>query len=193
MITRNSILMILIIRNFVLGGQIQGKVNILFEDNNKDAVVYIAEIPGKIFIAPSQHELINQKDFQFIPKVLPVLKGTIVDFMNSDSALHNVFSPDAPQGKFNLGTWPTGLVRADTFDTEGIATILCNVHPEMEAYVLVLNTPFFTKSDSLGFYNLANVPEGTYTITVWYFSEKSQHQKVVVPAEGKIIVNFTFK
>ena len=174
-------------------GDIHGRVDVRFEDNNAGAVVYIAKIAGVTFAPSDKHARINQKDFTFIPKVLPVLRGTVVDFLNSDNVLHNVFSPDAPDGKFNLGTWPKGFVRADTFRTAGVATILCNVHPEMEAYVLALETPYFDTTDSLGDYRINNVPPGKYTLTAWYFAEDNQKKKVTVPKTGQVQINFIFK
>ncbi len=189
----NILFLILFASTLAFSGNIHGRVDIRFEDNNSGVVVYIDKIAGLTFAPPAKHARINQKDFRFIPKVLPVLRGTVVDFLNSDNVLHNVFSPDAPDGKFNLGTWPKGFVRADTFRTAGVATILCNVHPEMEAYVLALDSPYFAKSDSLGDYLIQDVPPGEYTLTAWYFSEADQKKKVTVPKTGQVQINFIFK
>ncbi len=177
----------------LIAGNIKGHVNILYEKSNAGAVVYIEKIPGKTFTPPGAHAQINQKNFMFIPKVLPVLQGTIVDFLNSDNVLHNVFSPDAPDGEFNLGTWPRGFVRSDTFKTAGVATILCNVHPEMEAYVLALQNPYFAVTDSVGAYRIKEVPAGKYKLSAWYFSADKQTRVVSVPAKNTLNIDFVFK
>ena len=82
-----------------------------------EAVVYVAALPGKSIPAPREHAKMKQKNLVFTPHVLPVLVGTTVDFKNSDAVLHNVFSPDACCDKFNLGTWPQGQSKSQTFET----------------------------------------------------------------------------
>lgn len=186
-------LSLILLSSFVVGGTIRGRVQVQFDDDNSGAIIYIDKIPGKTFAPPKEHARINQKNFLFIPKVLPILAGTIVDFLNSDNVLHNVFSPDAPDGKFNLGTWPRGYVRSDTFNTPGVATILCNVHPEMEAYVLSLESPYYATSDSLGNYTIQGVPAGDYKLSAWYFSADVQNHSIAVPKKGDINIDFIFK
>ena len=87
-------------------GEIHGKIACRGAKDCTDAVVYVAAIPGKTFPAPAEHAKMNQLNMTFVPRVLPVLAGTTVDFLNSDAVLHNVFTPDGCAGKFNRGTWP---------------------------------------------------------------------------------------
>ena len=90
----------------------------------------------------------DQKNLAFVPHVLPVVVGTTVDFLNSDQVLHNVFTPDKCAGKFNLGTWPKGETRSVKFDQTGCSPVmLCNVHPEMEGFVVVLQNPYAGVTD----------------------------------------------
>jgi len=173
------------------GGAIKGKVKAKGAKTNANAVIYIEKIPGKTFPAPKEHVPMDQKNFKFIPHVLPVVAGTTVDFLNSDDVLHNVFTPDACAGKFNLGSWPKGQVRSYTFKNPGcFAVMLCNVHPEMEAYVAVLENPYFAVSDKEGNYMIKDVPSGTYTLKIWHEKLKGKSQQVTVPASGDVELNF---
>ena len=117
---------------------------------------------------------------QFIPRVVPVVVGTTVDFLNSDALLHNVFSPDACADRFNLGTWPQGQTKSFTFKKECFASLLCKVHPEMEGFVAVLPTPWFAVTSADGSYHIKDVPDGTYTVKVWHPKLKAAQKSVTV-------------
>jgi plastocyanin len=165
-------------------GTIKGKVTIARARNLADMVVYVEKASGE-FAPPKKHAVMDQKNVVFIPRVLPVVAGTTVDFLNSDQVLHNVFTPDKCAKKFNLGTWPRGEVRSMKFDQVGCsAVLLCNVHPEMEAYVVVLQNPYFAVSDKSGLYAIPDVPEGTYTLRVWNKKCLEFSQQVTVPKQG---------
>ena len=86
----------------------------------KDAVVYIENIPDT-FEPKKEHAVIDQKNMAFIPHILPVIKGTTVDFLNSDLVQHNVYSPDDVADNVNLGTWLKGEVKSFTFGKLGVA------------------------------------------------------------------------
>lgn len=144
------------------------------------AVVYIERIEGKTFPPPTAHPVIDQKNLVFTPRVLPVLKGTTVDFKNSDSVKHNVFSSRKSPTVFNLGTYSAGTVMSVTFDKPGVVTLLCNVHSEMSAYVLVLETPYFAVTDREGNFAIAGVPPGTYRINFWHEILAGTPQEITV-------------
>lgn len=172
-------------------GNIVGTVKAKGVKNSADAVVYIERIAGKSFNAPKEHAKMDQKNLKFHPHVLPVLAGTTVDFLNSDDVLHNVFSPDACADKMNLGTWPKGQTRSYTYKNPGCVTVmLCNVHPEMEAYVLALETPYYAVSSADGKYEIKDVPSGKYELKIWHEKLKAQIVSVVVPEKGDVTVNF---
>lgn len=164
----------------LIGGEIHGKVTAKGLRDSSDAVVYVDKVAGKTFAAPAEHIRMDQKNMQFMPHVLPVLVGTTVDFLNSDSVLHNVFSPDACADRMNLGTWPQGQVKSYTFKKECFATVLCKVHPEMEGYVAVVPTPYFAVTSPNGSYEIKNVPDGTYTVKVWHPRLKATQKSVTV-------------
>jgi plastocyanin len=164
-------------------GDIKGKVTASGMKSAKNVAVYIDTIPGKAFEAPAKSVLMDQKHLEFVPHVLAVLKGTTVDFLNSDATLHNVFWPNIGGNRKlagNLGTWPQGQHKSFTFDSLGAAPLLCNVHPEMSAYVVVVPTPYFAVTDSAGDYEIKDVPPGQYTLKTWSEEGKPASQSVDV-------------
>jgi plastocyanin len=165
-------------------GTIQGKVS----GPKGESVVYVEAISGKTFPAPAEHPLMDQKGLVFAPHIMVVLAGTTVDFQNSDSVNHNVFWPSVGGNKkltHNLGTWPHGERRSFKYDTPGVVPLLCNVHPEMEAYIVVSPTPYFAKVDASGEYRIENIPDGTYTVTAWKEGSKPHSTQVTVSGSTK--------
>lgn len=152
------------------------------------SVVYVDTISGKTFPAPTQHPVIDQRGLVFQPHVTAVQVGTTVEFLNSDSVAHNVFWTSVGGNKklaHNLGTWPKGEKKSFKFDTAGAVPILCNVHPEMSAYLVVVPTPYFATSDQAGNYKIENVPDGSYTVTAWHEGAKNQSKPVAVSGDAK--------
>lgn len=194
---KNYIIIIIILSCFVrfsaFGGDIAGKIKAKGAPNAGNTVVYIDKIEGKTFKPPSKALLMDQKDLTFYPHVLPLLVGTKVEFLNSDDVLHNVFSPDECTGKFNLGSWPKGQKKSFTFNKACVAVMLCNVHPEMEAWVLTVETPYYTVTDKNGNYTIKDVPPGTYTLKVWHEKLKADNVKVTVPEKGDATQDFLIK
>src|SRR6266498_3498798 len=161
-------------------GDLHGKVACKGVRDSSDAVLYVTAVAGKTFPAPKEHEKIDQKNLVFSPRVLPVLVGTTVDFLNSDALLHNVFSPDACAEKFNLGTWPQGQIRSYTFKKDCVAALLCKVHPEMEAFVVAVSTPYFAVAKPDGSFRIADVPDGACTVKTWHPKLKAGEKAVTV-------------
>jgi plastocyanin len=173
-------LIVLALASPAFAGDIHGKVTCKGVRDCADAVVYVDAIAGKTFPAPQAHAHMNQQNLVFAPHVLPVLVGTTVDFLNSDAVQHNVFSPDACAEKFNLGTWPKGDTRSYTFKKGCVATLLCKVHPEMEAFVVAVPTPYFAVASADGSFKIADVPDGAYTVKVWHPKLKEATKSVTV-------------
>jgi plastocyanin len=161
---------------FLHAADIEGQIVVKHARDNSDAVVYIDRIPGKRFSAPTAPVVLDQINLKFVPHVLPVLVGTVVAFPNSDEIRHNVFSPGPP--RFDLGTYPQKTTRYHLFDKPGVWTMLCNVHAEMSAYVVVAETPYFAKTDRDGKFVLKDVPPGKYAIKIWH--EKAKPATVMV-------------
>ncbi|NOY57316.1 MAG: DUF2012 domain-containing protein [Calditrichaeota bacterium] len=184
-------LLLLAFASTAFAGDIVGTIKAKGARNAGNAVVYLDKIEGKTFSAPKKHATMDQKNLSFVPHVLPLLAGTTVDFVNSDDVLHNVFSPDKCADKFNLGTWPKGQSRSYTFKNAGCRpVILCNVHPEMEAYVVVLSNPYFAVSKKDGTFAIKNVPAGKYTLKIWHEKLKGKPVQITVSAAGKVTQDF---
>lgn len=184
------IFLILGFTDMVFAGTIVGKVSTKKLKVPKDVLIYIEKIEGKEFSPPQEPAKMDQKSLVFIPRVLPILKGTTVDFHNSDDVKHNVFGVGTED--FNLGTWTKGGVASYTFNKLGDTAILCNVHPEMEAYVIVLQNPYFALTDEQGKYEIKDAPQGSYKLKTWNDKLKAQTKDVVVPSEGSVTVDFEF-
>jgi plastocyanin len=168
-------------------GTISGKVS----GANGESVVWVDTVAGKTFPAPSEHPVMDQKGLLFQPHIMVVQVGTTVDFLNSDKVAHNVFWPSLMQGGKklpgkNLGTWPTGQKRPFKFDQPGVASLLCNVHPEMAGYIVVTPTPYYAKTDKSGEYKIENVPDGQYNVVAWHEGAKNSTKAVTVAGDTKL-------
>ncbi len=174
-------------------GDIKGKVTAAGMRSPENIAVYIDAIPGKTFPPPAKPVIMDQKNLKFVPHVLVILKGTTVNFLNSDPVGHNVFWPSIGGNRklaHNLGTWPQGQEKSFTFNDPGVAPLLCNVHPEMSGYIVVAATPYFAVTNKDGDYEIKDVPAGHYTLTTWSEEGKPVTQAVDVTA-GSITVNLT--
>jgi plastocyanin len=170
------------------GGVVEGVVDSPYVKRYQ-ALVYVDQVKGD-FPAPKDNPFISQKNMVFTPHVLPVIKGTTVDFTNDDSVAHNVFAPPGSAVGFNLGLYGAGVTKTQTFDTLGEVPLLCNVHPEMLGYVIVLQNPYFALTDTSGKFQIKNVPPGTYQLRVWNEKLEDASQPVVVTAGKTTAVEF---
>lgn len=173
--------------------EIQGQVTAQGMKSAGSIAVYIDAIPGKDFSAPAKHAVVDQNKMTFVPHVVVVLKGTTVDFLNSDAVGHNVYWPSISGNKklaHNLGTWPQGETKSFTFTDLGAAPLLCNVHTQMSGYVVVVPTPYFAVTDAQGKFLIKDVPAGHYVIKTWSEEGKPLSQAVDVTG-GTTTVNLT--
>lgn len=130
-----------------------------------DAVIWL-EAPNAPRPATRPDAVLEQRNLQFAPHVLAVQVGTRVKFPNGDRVLHNVFS--YREGKpFDLGLYPVGEVKYVPFDRPGLSRVFCNIHSQMAAYVVTVDTPYFAVSDAAGRFTLRDVPAGEYRYHAW--------------------------
>ena len=173
-------------------GEIKGKVTAQHIKSAEDIAVYVDAIPGKTFTPPATAPVADQKHMTFVPHVVVVLKGTSVDFLNSDPVGHNVYWPNISGNKklaHNMGTWPQGQKKSFTFNDLGVAPLLCNVHPEMSGYVVVVPTPYFAVTDKEGNFVIKDIPDGSYTLKAW--SEVGKPATQAVTVSGTTAANIT--
>ena len=167
------------------GGTIKGKVSGV----SGPSAVWVEAIPGKTFPAPTKTAVMDQKGLTFQPHVLVVEAGTTVEFLNSDNVAHNVFWPSISGNKkmgHNMGTWPKGEKKPFKFDQPGVAPMLCNVHPEMSGYIVVVPTPYFAETTPSGEFSIADVPNGSYSVTAWHEGAKNQSKPVSVSGDTTV-------
>ena len=171
------------------GGSITGTVDVTGVSTPAGSVIYIDQISGAY--AP-QAARMDQQKMEFVPHVLPIVIGTTVTFQNSDPVSHVVYSPDFE--KLVYPPQPPGETRQHAFEKCAKFpcgyTVLCPTHPEMEAFIVVLQNPFYAVSDKTGRYAIANVPEGSYRIGVWHPSLKGRTEPVTVTSGEPVTVDF---
>jgi plastocyanin len=180
------LLVVLVSTQLCLAGTLSGKVS-----GAAGSVVWVEDASAKPE-APAKPFVIDQKGLLFIPHVVVVPVGSTVDFLNSDSVAHNVFWTNIGGDKklgHNLGTWPKGEKRTFKFDNPGVVSLLCNVHPEMSAFVVVVPTSLYATTDASGAYTIQNVPDGAHKVTVWHEGMKQQSKQVTV--SGATTADFT--
>jgi plastocyanin len=135
-----------------------------------NVVVWLTPLDASTVSAPPQAartpQLVQQNK-SFEPHVLVIEVGSMVAFPNKDPFFHNVFS--LYDGKrFDLGLYEAGTSRSVRFARPGVSFLFCNIHPEMSAVVVAVETPYFALSDRAGNVSIPNVPDGRYQMHVWY-------------------------
>ena len=132
------------------------------------AVVYLeGDVPRSERASPPAVAEMGQKNYQFKPGILVVQKGTRVQFPNYDDEYHNVLSYSKAK-EFDLGRYrkdepPPTVV----FDKPGVVALSCEIHEHMSGTILVVDTPYFTKTDTNGTYRLEHLAAGHYTLKAW--------------------------
>ena len=160
-------------------GGIVGEIQAKPAKYREHVVVHLERVAGS-FRPPPQPVVYDQKGMRFTPHVMPILRGTQVRFLNSDTVRHNVFTPDGDA--YNLGTWGQGESQTKMFARSGVYRQLCNIHPEMEGFIVVLDNPHFTVTGEDGKFRLEGVPPGTYTLRAWSEKLPAVTQSVTVTA-----------
>lgn len=131
------------------------------------SVVTLSSAEKHAVVTPLSGIEVSQAKRQFTPRVTVVTVGTAVQFPNFDTVRHHVYS-FSPVKPFELKLY-SGMPGAPVvFDKPGIATLGCNIHDRMSAWIVVVDTPWYASSAADGVATLANVPAGTYQMRVWH-------------------------
>jgi plastocyanin len=161
-----------------LAGTVKGKVS-----PGKSVVYLEGSAPQPV---ADKTITMDQKGLLFQPHVMVVQVGTTVEFLNSDKVQHNVFWPSISGDKkksHNLGTWPQGQKKPFKFTEPGVIPLLCNVHPEMSGYIIVVPNSYYAETAADGSYTINNVPDGQYTVNAWHEGKKTQSKKITVSGD----------
>lgn len=135
---------------------------------------------------------VEQKGYQFGPGLLPIPKGAAVEFPNRDDDYHHVFSYSKTK-EFDIGRYrKTEQPPPVKFDKPGVVKIGCEIHDHMRGTILVLDTPYFVKTDSQGKYKLTieALPPGHYVLKAWINERTLREQKLEIKGPGSMVVNF---
>jgi plastocyanin len=174
-------------------GEVKGKVSANGLKSVAGIAVYVDAIAGKKFEAPAEHAVVDQRNSVFVPRMTVILKGTTVDFLNSDHVAHNVYWPSIGGNKalkHSMTIVSPGQKKSFQFEDVGAAQLLCNLHPEMLAFVVVVPTPYFAVTGEDGTYDIKNVPAGSYTLKTWSEDGKPTTQAITA-TEGTTNADLT--
>jgi plastocyanin len=166
---------------------ITGKIEILDKGQVKrkviqDVVVFVDGIKAPVPDAlRTEKVIITSQNKSFIPHVEAVPVGSTVTFPNMDNIMHNVFSISRGN-RFDLGLYKSGKKKTHRFDKSGLVRIYCNIHPQMSAFVLILDNPYYTWAKPDGSFRIENVPPGSYTLRAWH--EQAQGEAKITVREG---------
>lgn len=132
------------------------------------AVVFLDSAEARKLARPMTLQDMAQQKRRFVPEVLVVTAGTEVQFPNRDTVRHHVYS-FSPAKKFELQLYSGTPANPVVFDRPGVVVLGCNIHDQMVAWILVLETPFFAQGGSpFGNARIDKVPAGAYTLRVWH-------------------------
>jgi len=134
----------------------------------KDAVIYAVPLNGKLPATKAAGAVIDQVKRQFVPLVSVAQTGAAVTFPNKDNIEHDVYS-FSPAKRFELDLYHGIPASPVVFDKPGLVVMGCNIHDQMVAYLLVVDTPYFAKTDATGAANIENLPAGAYKMTAWHY------------------------
>ena len=185
----------------VIAGNIKGALKVKGLRTPENILVYLSKAPPATEDLSKAKFVMDQRNLEFVPQVLPILVGATVDFPNNDKVDHNVFSMSRTK-KFNLGSYTAGESKSVVFDKPGIVELRCDVHAEMAAYILVMKNPYFAVTDKQGQFEIPDsshleqtgltgvkdLAPGKYFIKSWHQKLKSQKQAVVVPENGVVTI-----
>lgn len=156
--------------NALATGSIRGTITIKrgrqTKKDRSNVVIFLQGVPDSEPEPLSQPVVIDQTDKTFNPRITVVPVGTKVEFPNNDRVFHNVFSVSRAT-KFDLGLYKSGTSKSVTFDRPGVIDIYCNIHPEMAAKLLVMDTTHHGVTSPDGTFELDDVPPGTYPFVAW--------------------------
>lgn len=163
-----------------------------------DAIVYAEPNTSASITKPTTVD-IQQKDRKFIPLVSAVQVGTSINFPNNDTVRHHVYS-FSPAKSFELKLYAGKPELPVVFDKAGTVVVGCNIHDQMVAYIKVVDTPYFVKTDASGKGKLNQLPTGKYTVKVWHYQQMasvSNAEQIIESnnkdGEAKIAIKLGFK
>lgn len=176
-------------------GNLRQVSEILPGDGNtlQNVFVYVKEgLNSRAYPPPAGPVVLDQKRCEYLPRVLGVQVGQVLEIRNSDPLLHNIRADAQINQGFNQGQ-PVPMSSTKTFATkEVMVPIKCDVHGWMRAYIGVVDHPFFAVTGGDGAFALKNLPAGTYTVEAWHETLGTRSAQVTIGAGETKDVALTF-
>jgi plastocyanin len=159
--------------------------------------VYVKDgLANKVFAAPMEPAVLDQKGCRYVPHVLAAMVGQPIEFRNSDPTMHNVHMQPTVGGnqQFDISQPPNGGTTRNAFaKPELMIPVRCNNHPWMEAFLNVAPNPFFSVSGEDGHFAIHGLPPGTYTLVAVQEQLGQQQATATVTTQGTATADFSFK
>ena len=180
-----SAVLIIIFASVSFAHDVSGTLEVILKGEKKkddlsSAVIYLDELKGAA-VTPAEMKKdfsMSTKNKELSPRAMAVPVGAKVVFPNYDPIFHNLFSVSAPND-FDLGLYKGGASKSHSFTKPGIVRVFCNVHPQMSATIVVVNSPYLTNANKSGNFDLGEIPDGTYMLRA-YTEEGQTEQKIQV-------------
>lgn len=174
-------------------GEVAGQVTILNKDGQPlsrfdQAVVYVEGLQTP---PPAEPAVMDQKNKEFVPRLLPAVKGQEIRFLNSDKVQHNVFSPHEEE-PFDLGLYLAGESKSIKLSSLKRHKVYCNLHKGMVADIIVLPNRYFSLTDEAGRYRIQDLPAGDYVLRVWHIFGGADQKPIRVGSQTPQ-VDFTLR
>jgi plastocyanin len=155
-----------------------------------DAVIYATPAAGPSDVKTKKTVAVEQVDREFVPYVSVIQTGTTVTFPNRDPILHHVYS-FSPAKTFEIKLYTGKSPSEIRFDKPGLITLGCNIHDWMIAYILVVSTPYFAKTDARGMAVLRDVPAGSFEVRAWHPQQGAAAAPQAIAVDGATRAQFT--
>ena len=153
-----------------------------------NVVVFVRDAPRTAPLQATRAQM-RQQDEGFVPRLVAVTRGSMVEFPNADPYFHNVFSLSRG-ATFDLGRFPRGESRSRTFSQPGLVKVYCHLHSQMSASIMVFDHTHFTIPESDGHFALADIPPGEYRLSAWHERIGESSKAIVVEAGRTVRIEF---
>ena len=157
-----------------------------------DAVVYLI---GSGLDAPPRGDrerpVLDQRDIAFVPHVLAIQAGEEVAIRNSDGITHNVKTRSRNNRPFNRAQL-AGMEMVVEFVEPEVVTVVCNIHSQMSAYIVIAPNPYFARVRADGSFSISDVPPGTYQLVAWHERYGEVTSEVEVAGDGAVEATINF-
>ncbi|HMS56083.1 MAG TPA: hypothetical protein PKA27_11850 [Fimbriimonadaceae bacterium] len=131
--------------------------------------------------------VVDQRNRAFDPHISVVPVGSTIEFPNNDTVFHNVFAAFNAK-KFDLGLYSKGQKKSQTFDKPGLVALMCSIHSEMSAFIMVVDSAYYAVASKAGIFRLNDVPVGEYELKVWHETGETVSQTIKVGGNESVEV-----